>query len=82
MLYLVYFIIKYALETTRVSFVIMDLFQLQRAISDIEAKSKFKTYRPFLGVVNYDLTDDLVKKRMQELCKKASCEKLYFLVVE
>ena len=59
----------------------MDLFQLQRAISEIEAKGKFTNYRPFLGIVNYDLSSRLIKKHLQDLCKKACCEKLYFLVL-
>ena len=62
----------------------MDLFQLQRAIGNLEYDSVFEdeNYRPFLGVVNYDLSDDLIEKRLKDLCKKATCcDKLYFLVL-
>ena len=62
----------------------MDLFQLQQAIENLEYDSVFEdeNYRPFLGVVNYDLSDDLIEKRLKDLCKKATCcDKLYFLVL-
>ena len=61
----------------------MDLFQLQRAISEVERKKTFvdKAYRPFLGVVNYDSSVELIEKDLTNLCSNVRCEKLYFIVL-
>ena len=61
----------------------MDLFQLERAIGKLEYDNAlFGDYQPFLGVVNYDLSDDLIKTRLKDLCRKATCcENLYFFVL-
>ena len=61
----------------------MDSFQLQCAISNVEvnASNLEKNYKPFLGVVNYDLSSDLVKRLLKHLCRNICCDKLYFMIV-
>ena len=64
----------------------MDSFQLQRAIYNVEANASEymnleKDYKPFLGVVNYDLSGKLVKRLLKHLCKSVCCDKIYFMVV-
>ena len=76
-------IYKFLPFTLVVSFADMDLFQLGRAIGNLEYdKALFGNYQPFLGVVNYDLSDDLIKTRSKDMCRKATCsENLYFFVL-
>ena len=63
----------------------MDISQLKRSVEDLQFDiNNLLRYSPFLGVVNYDFSDDKVKTALKLCCKKIDydcCGDLFFMVL-
>ena len=63
----------------------MDISQLRRALEDLQFDNNL-SYSPFLGVVNYDFSDDKVKTALQLCCQRIrrcdnNLDDLFFMVL-